>query len=90
MLLNIINASLSFLILLLGYLCYQKHGKSSLFALLIAIAFGIFCITDVFSLIGLAKRFEDFIITARVIAYLFVGFALFRNYMKAAKNNSNS
>jgi hypothetical protein len=82
MLLNIINTSLSFLLMLLGYLCYKKHGKSSFFALLIAIAFGIFGITHLFSLLGLDKRFEDFLIAARVIAYLLIGFALFRNYMK--------
>lgn len=82
MLLNIINTSLSFLILILGVLCYKKHGGTSSFALYLAIAFGIFGITDLFALFGLNQRFEDFIIAARVIAYLLVGFALFRNYMK--------
>ncbi|TRZ53233.1 MAG: hypothetical protein D4S01_01665 [Dehalococcoidia bacterium] len=75
MALNVINTVLCIVIVILGCLTYKKDRKMP--PLFIGIAFGIFGISHIFTIIGLEGSLLNFLIAIRAIAYLLVVFALF-------------
>lgn len=70
-----INILLCTIIVVLGIIVYTR--KEAIGALLIAIAFGLFGISHVYTLMGLGPSWETAMITARTSAYLLVIAALY-------------
>lgn len=68
-LLLIVNLGLCIVILLLGI---GRFRKEWLFPLLIGLAFGLFAVTHLFSIMGLSSGWETLLIVLRVLAYLLV------------------
>ena len=71
-----VNLVLCIIILALGIWGYS--GKKGDVPLYIGIAFGLFGISHLLTLLGLAAGLTAFIIAIRLIAYLLVVFALYR------------
>jgi ABC-type Na+ efflux pump permease subunit len=71
-----INFVLCLVILALGIWAYAK--KKGDIPLYIGIAFGLFAISHLMTLLGLAAGLTIFLIIIRLIAYLLVVFALYR------------
>ncbi|MFH1552810.1 MAG: hypothetical protein ABID83_04145 [Candidatus Omnitrophota bacterium] len=71
---GIINTALCIIIVLLGSWGYKKDRDKV--PLLIGIAFGLFGISHIVTLVGLENALMSFIITVRVLAYLTVVFSL--------------
>jgi uncharacterized membrane protein (UPF0136 family) len=76
MAITIINLILCIIILCLGIWGYSK--KKSDVALYIGIAFGLFGISHLITLLGLATALDALLIIIRLIAYLLVAFTLYR------------
>lgn len=74
-LVSVINTVLCVIIVILGILTYTKKGEMS--ALFIGIAFGLFAISHIYSLLGLGTSWESAMITARTSGYLLVIAALY-------------
>jgi ABC-type Na+ efflux pump permease subunit len=75
-----INFVLCIIILALGIWAYaRKKGDAALY---IGIAFGLFAISHLMTLLGLAAGLTVFLIIIRLIAYLLVVFALCRKLAK--------
>lgn len=79
-LVSVINTVLCVIIVILGILIYTRKGEMS--ALLIGIAFGLFGISHIYNILGLAVSWEGALITARLCGYILVIAALylFLNY----------
>ncbi len=75
MVLNVINTVLCIIIVILGCLAYRKNQKMP--PLFIGIAFGIFGLSHILTMIGFGESLMNFLIAIRAIAYLLVVFALF-------------
>ena len=73
---TIINLILCIIILCLGIWGYSKR-KSDV-ALYIGIAFGLFGISHLFTVLGLAAGLNVLLIIIRLIAYLLVAFTVYR------------
>ena len=73
---SLTNLVLCVIILVLGILGYKKSGDKS--PLYIGIAFGLFGISHLVTLLGLKEAWTTFLIVIRTIAYLLVVFALYR------------
>lgn len=71
----LINLILSVVILLLGYLVYRKRGTTG--ALFIGIAFGMFGLSHLNTLLGLTLFPEFTFALLRICGYLFVAAALY-------------
>jgi uncharacterized membrane protein (UPF0136 family) len=74
-LVSVLNTVLCVIIVILGILVYLQKGQTS--ALLIGIAFGLFAISHIYTLLGLASSWESAMITARTSGYLLVIAALY-------------
>jgi len=73
---TIVNLILGVVILAIGIWAFsRKKGDAPLY---IGIAFGLFAVTHLLTLIGLASLLAIFIIIVRIIAYLLVIFAIYR------------
>ncbi len=72
----ITNLILCIIILVLGCIGYKKSGDMS--PLWIGIAFGLFGVSHLMTLLGLKDALTTFLIVIRTIAYLLVVFALYR------------
>lgn len=70
------NLVLCVVIVILGIIGYQRKGSSM--ALSIGIAFGLFGISHLVSLLGYRDILETALIWIRTLAYLIVGIALVR------------
>jgi uncharacterized membrane protein (UPF0136 family) len=70
------NFVLCIVILALGIWAYVK--KKNDVPLYIGIAFGLFAVSHLMTLLGLTAGLTAFLITIRLIAYLLVVFALYR------------
>ncbi|MBA7577409.1 hypothetical protein ES708_19261 [subsurface metagenome] len=70
------NLVLCVIILILGYVGYSKTGEKA--PLYIGIAFSLFGISHLLSLLGLKETLTTFLIVIRTIAYLTVVFTLYR------------
>jgi uncharacterized membrane protein (UPF0136 family) len=73
---TIVNLVLCIVILVLGILAYAK--KKDDVPLYIGIAFGLFAVTHLLTLLGLAASLTVSLIIIRIVAYLLVIFALYR------------
>jgi hypothetical protein len=74
-LVSVINTVLCVIIVILGILIYTRKGEMS--ALLIGIAFGLFGISHIYNILGLAVSWEGALITARLCGYVLVIAALY-------------
>jgi len=72
----IVNLVLCIIILALGIWGYSKKKGDIL--LYIGIAFGLFGVSHLMKLLGLAASLSALLIAIRIIAYLLVAFALYR------------
>jgi len=80
----ILNLVLCTIILVLGFLGYRRTGDK--WPLYIGIAFGIFGISHLLTILGLRETLEAFLIAIRTIAYLIVVFTLLRIAFKRQKS----
>ncbi|MFC1576584.1 hypothetical protein ACFL3J_02825 [Candidatus Omnitrophota bacterium] len=80
MLLNVINTVLCVMIVFLGIIGYKKNKEK--LPLFIGIAFVLFGISHVVTIVGLNLSWLNFLITIRLIAYLIVAFALYQIAVK--------
>jgi hypothetical protein len=71
----IVNLTLCIIILLLGVFGYIKKGNPA--PLYVGIAFGLFGISHLATILGLKDALEAFLIVIRTVAYLAVIFALY-------------
>ena len=71
----IVNLTLCIIILLLGVFGYRKKGAP--LPLYIGIAFGLFGVSHLATILGLKDALEAFLIVIRTVAYLAVIFALY-------------
>lgn len=72
----ILNLVLCIIILGLGFLGYKKSKDKS--PLYIGIAFGLFGISHLLTILGLRETLQVFLLAIRIIAYLMVAFTMFR------------
>lgn len=77
---NTVNAVLCVVILVLGIRGYIKGGYR--LSLAIGIAFGLFGVSHIITILGLHENLTDVLIAIRVIAYLIVAFTLYRLVVK--------
>lgn len=80
MAITIVNLVLCIVILALGIWAYSK--KKGEVPLYIGIAFGLFAISHLLTLLGLAAGLDVLLIIVRLIAYLLVIFTLYRILVK--------
>jgi hypothetical protein len=73
---TVINIVLCTIIVIMGIVVYSKKGVTA--ALLIAIAFGLFDISHIYTLMGLGSSWEYALITARTSGYILVVVALYQ------------
>jgi len=71
----IVNLTLCIIILLLGFFGYRKNGNPV--PLYVGIAFGLFGVSHLATILGLKYALEAFLIVIRTVAYLAVIFALY-------------
>jgi hypothetical protein len=79
----IVNLALCIVIFILGYWGYRKRRDTV--PLLIGIAFGLFGISHLVTLFGLATDWTNVLIGIRVVAYLTVIYALYKYVTMKAK-----
>jgi len=72
-----VNLVLCIIILALGIWAYVRKKKYDV-PLYIGIAFGLFAVSHLITLLGLAAGLTAFLIIIRLLAYLLVVFALYR------------
>ena len=77
------NLALCIVIFILGYWGYRKRRDAV--SLLIGMAFGLFGISHLGTLLGLAADWTNVLIGIRVLAYLTVVYALFKYVTMKAK-----
>ncbi|MCW4014771.1 MAG: hypothetical protein NWF06_00195 [Candidatus Bathyarchaeota archaeon] len=71
----LVNLTLCIIILLLGFFGYKKTGNAV--PLYIGIAFGLFGVSHLATILGLKDDLESFLIIVRTSAYLVVVFTLY-------------
>ena len=77
----IVNLVLCILILILGIWGYKKK-KGDMIPLCIGIAFGLFGISHLATLLGLKATLTEVLIVIRTLAYLIVIFALYKYWKR--------
>jgi hypothetical protein len=77
----IVNLILCIIILIFGIVGQRRSGKS--YPLYIGIAFGLFGISHLATLLGLKDAFPTILIIIRTCAYLLVAFALYLTAYKS-------
>ena len=75
-----VNLILCTIILILGFFGYRKTSNSV--AIYVGIAFGLFGISHLATILGLKDMLEVFLILLRTIAYFLVVFALWTIFKK--------
>jgi hypothetical protein len=73
---TIVNLVLCIIILVFGIIGYRRSGKA--FPLYIGIAFGLFGLSHLLTILGLKDPLAALLILVRTLAYLLVAFALYR------------
>ena len=71
-----VNLVLSVIILVLGYWGYKKSNDNV--SLYVGIAFGLFGVSHLATLLGLAQNLVSLLIIIRTLAYLIVIFAVYK------------
>jgi hypothetical protein len=72
----VINLVLCVLILIFGLMGWRRSGK--IFPLYIAIAFGLFGLSHLATILGQAAQLDVPLIVIRTVAYLIVAFAVYK------------
>jgi len=72
----VINLVLCVLILIFGLMGWRRSGKT--FPLYIGIAFGLFGLSHLATILGQAAQLEVPLIVIRTVAYLIVAFAVYK------------
>ncbi len=72
----VVNLILCIVIVVLGYWGYKKSGDS--IPLYIGVAFGLFGLSHLATLLGLREILESVLIVVRLLAYLIVVYALYK------------
>ena len=73
---SIVNLVLCAVILTFGLIGWRRSGK--VFALYVGIAFGLFGLSHLATILGLKESLETALIVVRTLAYVLVAFALYR------------
>jgi hypothetical protein len=73
---TVVNLVLCIVILVFGVVGYRRSGRA--FPLYIGIAFGLFGLSHLMTLLGLKDPLAGALIVIRTLAYLLVAFALYR------------
>ncbi|MFC1909982.1 hypothetical protein ACFLXC_01655 [Chloroflexota bacterium] len=73
---TIVNLILAAIVLILGIWAYVKKKAGS--ALLVGIAFGLFAISHLLTLLGLAGTLNTLLVVIRILGYLVTIFAVYR------------
>lgn len=76
----VVNFVLATVIFILGLALFAR--KKSLVALYVGVAFGLFAVSHLVTLLGFAASLEIMLIGVRTLAYLIVIFALFTLWKK--------
>ena len=84
-LMTLINTIFGFIILILGFIGY-KRGED-VWPLLIGIAFGIFGVSHLLTLLDLKETLATFLLAIRIIAYLLVALTVSRIGYNMASSN---
>ena len=82
----LLNFALCIVILMLGAYAYRR--KRSFIPLLIGVAFGLFAISHLMTLLDMAKTLETPLIAIRALAYLTVIFALYKYSVQTLTNRN--
>ena len=77
---TVINTVLCLIILILAFCNYSR--KADRVSILIGIAFGLFGLSHIATLMGLRAAMENFLIIVRILAYLIVILALVKSGQK--------
>ncbi len=80
-----INLVLSVAILLLGIIGFRRSGKTV--ALYVGVAFGLFALSHLATLLDLKDELEEVLIGIRTLAYLLVAFALYQLAFRLKKGS---
>ena len=75
-LITLINTIFCFIILILGFIGYKRGGD--VWPMLIGIAFGVFGVTHLLTLLDLKEALATFLLAIRIIAYLLVALTVAR------------
>ena len=70
----VINLSLCIIVVVLGFMGFRKNDDNA--SLAVGIAFGLFGVSHLISLMGMSARLSNFVIIIRMLAYLIVVTAL--------------
>jgi uncharacterized membrane protein (UPF0136 family) len=73
---TIVNLVLCIIILVLGIIGYRRSGKT--LPLYIGIAFGLFGLSHLLTILGFKDALSGLLIVVRTAAYLLVAFAVYR------------
>jgi hypothetical protein len=73
---TVVNLVLCVIILAFGLLGWRRSGK--MFSLYIGIAFGLFGLSHLATILGLKESLETAMIVVRTLAYVLVAFALYQ------------
>jgi hypothetical protein len=77
----IVNLVLCVVILAFGFLGWRRSGRP--FSLYVGIAFGLFGLSHLATILGLKDSLETVMIVVRTLAYLLVAFALYQLAFRA-------
>ena len=72
----VVNLVLCIIILVFGLIGWRRSGRA--FSLYVGIAFGLFGLSHLATILGLKTSLEVVLIGVRTLAYLIVAFALFK------------
>lgn len=72
----LVNLTLCIIILVLGFFGYRKTGNTA--PLYVGIAFGLFGVSHLATILGFKDTLEAFLIVIRTVAYLVIVFALYK------------
>jgi len=73
---SIVNLVLCAIILVFGLVGWRRSGKA--FPLYVGIAFGLFGLSHLATILGLKESLETVLIVVRTLAYVLVAFALYK------------
>jgi hypothetical protein len=77
----VVNLVLCVIILVFGLAGWRRSGKA--FPLYVGVAFGLFGVSHLATLLGLKDSLETALIVVRTLAYLLVAFALYQVAFRA-------
>jgi len=73
---TLVNLILAAVVMVLGLLAYGRRRSGA--ALLVAVAFGLFAVAHLLTLLGMAASLSTLLIVIRVLGYLSAALAMYR------------